>query len=574
VLKGVWRGLLLAVACGAALSSPGCGRLRVDRTDAPSPVETALRTELGSSKRPAYVTSDKEGARLWKLTRAFYARRAYAPAWIKNDRPRPQMDALVRALKAANREGLDPELYAASQLEARRQEASRFLSRKGFKPDEAGRFDAWLTSLYMKYASDLADGLSDLAHVDPAWRIQPEKFDPLDHLEQALTHDRVAESLLELTPRAPQYLALRDALAEYRKRAAAGGWPTVRKSLSVKPGQEGPDVVTLARRLAASGDYSGDIPAQGSMKFDAPLLAAVRKFQRRHGLQDNGVVSAAVVRAMNVPIEARIRQIQLNMERWRWLPRDLGARHIVVNIPAYRLEVWENGSVQLAMRVVVGKKDTPTPIFNDTMTHLVFSPYWNVPPEIARNETLPAILTDAAFLDRNNMEVVDESGNPVDPGTIDLADPEKYRFRQRPGRGNSLGLVKFMFPNQFHVYLHDTPVDSLFARATRSFSHGCVRLEEPLALAEYALRDQSEWTSERIQKAMHAREERVVKLRAPLRVYLGYWTTALTPDGVQFLEDVYGIDTRQNAQLAERLARQRARNGFRNSNQIVSSAAH
>jgi len=572
VRNGVCRGLLLVAVCGTALLSPACGRLRVDRTDVPSPLETALRAELASSKRPPYVTPDKEGARLWKLTRAFYERREYKAAWIRNDRPRPQMDGLVRALKAADHEGLDPELYSASLLEVRRREASRFLSRKAFKPDEAGPFDVWLTWLYMKYASDLADGISDLAHVDPAWRIQPEKFDPLDHLEQALTHDRVAESLLELTPRAPQYVALRDALADYRTRAAAGGWPPLRKNLTLKPGQEGPDVAALVRRLAASGDYSGDVSQPGSMKFDASLMAAVQKFQRRHGLQDNGVVSAAVVRAMNVPIDARIRQIRLNLERWRWLPRDLGARHIIVNIPAYRLEVWENGSVQLAMRVVVGKKDTPTPIFNDTMTHLVFSPYWNVPPDIAKNETLPAILTDIAFLDRNNMEIVDESGDPVDPRTIDPTEPEKYRFRQRPGRENSLGLVKFMFPNQYHVYLHDTPAESLFTRATRSFSHGCVRLDQPVALAEYVLRDQPEWTPERIRAAMHAGEERLVKLRGPVPVYLGYWTAAVTPEGVQFLDDVYGIDSRQSAQVAERLARLRGRNGARASSDMVSSA--
>jgi murein L,D-transpeptidase YcbB/YkuD len=189
------------------------------------------------------------------------------------------------------------------------------------------------------------------------------------------------------------------------------------------------------------------------------------------------------------------------------------------------------------------------------MTYLVFSPFWNVPPEIASDETLPALMRDAAFLDRNNMEILDPAGNRVEPSSLDLSDPTKYRFRQRPGSANSLGLVKFMFPNQFNVYLHDTPADSLFARASRSFSHGCVRVEQPQALAEYLLNGQPDWTKERIAEAMHAGEEKSVKLENPVPVYFGYWTAAATPEGVQFTPDVYGIDQRQTGLVAERMMR-------------------
>ena len=246
------------------------------------------------------------------------------------------------------------------------------------------------------------------------------------------------------------------------------------------------------------------------------------------------------------------------MERWRWLPRDLGDPHILVNIPQMRLDVREHGSVPLSMRVVVGKEDTPTPIFNDRMTYVVFAPYWNVPDDIAQKETLPAVMKDPAFLERSNMEVVDTAGNPVDARSIDLDMPEKYRFRQRPGTSNSLGLVKFMFPNQFNVYLHDTPADSLFARASRSLSHGCVRLEEPEKLAAYVLRDQPDWTPDRISEAMHAGTEEVVKLKTPIPVYLGYWTARVGSDGeVEFRKDVYDIDRRQTAKLTERLERLR-----------------
>jgi murein L,D-transpeptidase YcbB/YkuD len=252
----------------------------------------------------------------------------------------------------------------------------------------------------------------------------------------------------------------------------------------------------------------------------------------------------------------RIRQIELNLERWRWLPRELGDPHIVVDIPHYRLEVWEGDRIVVAMRVVVGKADTPTPIFSDLMTHVVFSPYWNVPPGIAERETLPSVIRDPEFLARNNMEVIDRSGQVIDPAFIELDDPTQYRFRQRPGEGNALGRVKFMFPNQHHVYLHDTPVGSLFERVTRSLSHGCVRVAEPEALAEYVLRDQPEWPRDRIHEAMHSGEELTVKLRQPLPVYLGYWTAAVSPEGeVQFRKDVYGIDRQQSALLDGQLLR-------------------
>jgi murein L,D-transpeptidase YcbB/YkuD len=416
----------------------------------------------------------------------------------------------------------------------------------------------WLTYLYMKYTSDLADGLSDLAHADPKWQIRPEKFDPSTLLESALRENRVGASIADLMPGNPQYQALRRMLAEHRAQAAKGGWPVVPRKTRLSRGQSGPAAAAIASRLAASGDFTGAVPGPGAAVSAPDLEEAVKRFQRRHGLADDGIVTPAVVAEMNVTIDERIRQIEMNLERWRWLPRDLGERHILVNIPEYRLEVWEGNQVPVSMRVVVGKPDTQTPIFSDEMTYVVFSPYWNVPPNIAQGETLPEIMKDPGFLDRTNMEVLDKSGKPIDPSTIDVADPTSYRFRQRPGEQNSLGLVKFMFPNQFSVYLHDTPADSLFARASRSFSHGCVRVENPLALAEYVLRDHQGWTREKIEEAMHAEEERTVKLKKAIPVYLGYWTARVSGDGaMQFRKDVYGIDTRLTVLLADRLSRLR-----------------
>jgi murein L,D-transpeptidase YcbB/YkuD len=255
-------------------------------------------------------------------------------------------------------------------------------------------------------------------------------------------------------------------------------------------------------------------------------------------------LQSALARERQQPT-GNIDRIVMNLERWRWAPRDLGDRYILINVPAYLLQVMEGDKPALSMRVIVGQPDWPTPLFTDEMTHVIFSPYWNVPESIEREETLPRLARDPDFLMRNSMEVVGTSG-VVDPWSIDWSDEavvSSLRFRQRPGPNNALGLVKFMFPNRFSVYLHDTPSERLFAREERALSHGCIRVEMPMALAEYVLHGQPEWTTPRIQAAMHARQERSVKLKVPLPVHIGYWTAWVNPDQtVTFTDDPYGID--------------------------------
>jgi murein L,D-transpeptidase YcbB/YkuD len=463
--------IVVLVLAAVAISSCGTD----DR-----PVRDRIRSEVEASSVPPYATRNKDGRQLWRRTRDFYRGREFAPLWLRHRRATATADALGAAVERAGREGLDPRVYDIAFIHER-----DGIRRTRFSEEDAGKIDVRLTFVYMQFAADLADGVSDLARSHPGWHIRPRTFDPAAHLTRAIADGKIAESLDALKPRNREYLALSELLADYRRRADTGG-----------PGA-GPD---------------------------------------------------------GVPLAQRIKQIELNMERWRWLPRERAARHILVNIPAFRLDVWEGDSVALSMRVVVGKKDTPTPIFIDTLTHVVFSPYWNVPATIAKDETLPSALRDPSFLQRTKMEVLDDKGQVVDPGSIDLDRAADYRFRQRPGKGNALGLVKFMFPNEFNVYLHDTPTDSLFARATRSFSHGCVRVEQPQVLAEYLLKDRPEWTRDTIVEAMHAGEERTVKLRDPVPVYIGYWTVDITPDGkAAFLPDVYGLDARAAATLNERL---------------------
>ena len=463
----------IVVVVLAAIVTSSCG------TD-DRPVRDSIRTQVEASAIPAYITRSTDARQLWTKTRNFYRGRAFAPVWVNHQRATAKMDALAAVVERIDREGLDPRLYDIAFINER-----GGILRKRFSEEAAGEIDARLTFLYMQLASDLADGMSDLARSHPAWRMRPRTFDPAAHLTAAIADGKIAESLDSLKPSHQEYRALTELLAEYRRRADKG------------ESADGTDGVLLAQR---------------------------------------------------------IKQIALNMERWRWLPRERPATHIRVNIPAFRLDVRESDAVALSMRVVVGKKDTPTPIFIDSLTHVIFSPYWNVPATIAKDETVPSALRDPSFLQRTNMEVLDNKGEVVDPRAIDLDRASDYRFRQRPGKSNALGLVKFMFPNEFNVYLHDTPADSLFVRATRSFSHGCVRVEQPQALAEYLLKDRTEWTRERIVEAMHAGEERTVRLRDPVPVYIGYWTVDITPDGkAAFLPDVYGLDARQAAALNERL---------------------
>jgi murein L,D-transpeptidase YcbB/YkuD len=277
---------------------------------------------------------------------------------------------------------------------------------------------------------------------------------------------------------------------------------------------------------------------------------ALRRFQRRHGLAADGLVSPATLAALNVPVTARIRQLELNMERWRWLPRELSSRYILVNIANAALEVVEDGRSVLRMRVVVGRPDRRTPVLSARMTALVLSPYWHVPPRITTEDQLPLIRKDPAYLTRQSMTIMQGRGaeaRPIDPSTIDwskmTAETFPYHLRQDPGPHNALGRMKFMFPNRFQVYLHDTPTRGLFAKPVRALSSGCIRLERPIDLAAYILRDDPRWSRDKILAAIEQRTAHVVRLPAPIPVHLVYWTAWIQPDGeVHFRQDIYGDD--------------------------------
>jgi L,D-transpeptidase YcbB len=533
--------LLLAVAGAAACRS---------RPPASPETVESLQQRLESRTLPAYVSSDDHGSRLWKAERRFYQRHGYQPVWVTGKRPRREAADLLAAIEGSRVDGLDPAEYDLQALAALRTEKSKNpFKRNSVRPEQVADADLRLTYMFLKLAAHLLTGRVDPEAVDPQWFGQPRQVDLASVLDRALDDAGVAKTLQQLIPQHQQYALLKQTLQQYREVEQRGGWPARVTAVKLQPGTRDPAVATLRQRLAATAD----LPA-GAAKGDAvdqALVDAVKRFERRHGLPDDGVLDGEALRALNVPVGERIRQIELNLERWRWLPESLGDRYILVNVPTFTLSAVENGRATLIMRVVAGEKENPTPIFSDQMTTVVFSPYWNVPETIARQETIPAMLRDPDYLRKNDLELVRDS-RVVDPEAVDWNDDDPdFRIRQRPGAKNSLGRVKFMFPNKFDVYLHDTPADSLFERVQRDFSHGCVRVERPRALAQWVLDGQSEWTGERIDAAMNAGEEKHVALKRKVPVYIVYQTVWVDDQSTpHFAQDLYGHDVRQLRLLA------------------------
>ena len=358
-------------------------------------------------------------------------------------------------------------------------------------------------------------------------------IDAEDDVEEQLKNDPQALARFDVQLTTSLLSLGRDvALGRSRPQAISQLWKAKRMA---------PDfVATLAEAVTAEGSLAAWLD---TVKPVHPEYAA---------LQRTLTAINAKQRAAGTP-DARAGQIALNLERWRWMPDDLGARHVLVNVPAFYMAARENGMPVLEMKVIVGKPEHATPIFSDEIETAVFSPYWNVPDSIAEGETAPAAARDPGFLRRQNIEILRRTGNGtqvVDPGEVDWDDAEALKglaFRQKPGAGNALGHVKFLFPNPHDVYLHDTPADALFFRNGRALSHGCVRLEMPEELAKYLLRDRPEWTEEKIKAAMHAGEEKHVALKEKVPVHIVYFTAWPKGDGdVQIFDDIYGYDAKQH----------------------------
>lgn len=481
-----------------------------------------------------------------------YSERGFEPAWTSDSGPLPLAAAMMNTLRSAESHGLRFEDYHGDALVRLGSTVHRDLD-AGRQPQVStlASLDLLLTDAALLYARHLAVGKSDPARIHTQWRIQPESFDPVPFLRDALAAGDLQGAFHALLPRNPAYARLEESLAQLRRDASSEGWsPVPDGEAPLEPGDESERVPALAARLAASGDLPAELAERAGNVYDEELAAAVEAFQRRHGLEPDRVVGRRTLAALNVPVERRIDQIRVNLERWRWLPRDLGARRVEVNIAGFRLRVVEDGRTVLPLRVIVGKRYTRTPVFSASMTYLVLNPYWNVPASIARGEILPDLQADPSYLTRNRYRLFTGSGpgaSEVDPASVDwsqvTARDFSYFVRQEPGAGNSLGRVKFMFPNPYSVYLHDTPQRALFDRAQRIFSHGCIRVEKPVELAAFLLRDDPDWTAERIQQVIDSGQQRTLTLAEPVPVHVLYWTAWIDDEGtVQWREDVYDRD--------------------------------
>jgi murein L,D-transpeptidase YcbB/YkuD len=482
--------------------------------------------------------------------RRLYESTAYQPVWLVDGRGRPAIAVLREQIQRASEDGLNPADYDVGPADTLQAAKGRGLFKKGSDPEPLLDADIRLSHAFLKFAAHLERGRVRPGQVDEHWLGSQREEDLVKTLKAAVDSGKIGESLERLRSQHPQYAALKKVLARYRQVAINGGWSTLPAGMALKPGRPDPQVAVLRAHLMATGDLSetAATPAAAPI-FDAATQDALERFERRHGLVADGRLDREVLAALNVPVEDRIRQIELNLERWRWLPDTLGDRYVLVNIPTFHLTAVDHGEVGLQMRVVTGQQDSPTPIFSDEMTTVVFSPFWNVPPDIARNETMPAAMRDPGYLGRNNLEVV-RAGRVLDPWGVDWSRPGNVQFRQRPGAHNALGGVKFMFPNQFDVYLHDTPADALFARVERDYSHGCVRLEKPFEMAQWVLQDRPEWSPEKIRAAMTSGREQHIALKRHIPVYIVYETVWVDDDGtVEFRDDIYGHDARQDRVL-------------------------
>jgi len=451
----------------------------------------------------------------------FYQARWWQPVWIRAGTLDPQATALLDVVSRADAQGLDPADYVTPQIDS--------LLHRDLLPVEAWRLDTLLTQTFFSYARDVSFGRVEPSFVDSQWTSAPRQQDVVARLDRALDANRVGPALEELAPPQPGYRALRLSLRRYRELAQQGAWPTA-----------------LARRLASEG-YDTSVG----------VTAAVARFQTLHGLPSDGIVGPETRQQLSISPAQRAQQIALNLERWRWLPRFLGDRHILVNSAAFSLQLVESNTVTLTTRAIVGRPDWPTPIVSSTATDLVFRPVWRVPRVIAVQELLPIVRKDPGYLARAGFRVFSDSlraGVEVDASAVNWAAVTEttftYQFIQEPGPQNPLGGVKLAFWTPFSVFIHDTPARPLFSERWRTFSHGCVRVEGAAALAARLLAD---WPDDSIRSAMTTGRQRWVRLPEPIPVHIVYWTAWATDDGlVAFTSDPYGWDDELARALAAR----------------------
>ncbi|MDQ2656534.1 MAG: L,D-transpeptidase family protein [Bacteroidota bacterium] len=486
-------------------------------------------------------------------TKVFYRAHEYKRAWLSKRKPEKIFKAFVDEVKESTRYGFAPDDYQIDALE--KAVDSLFDNRKRTASDLSS-LDIRITASFFLFTTHLLEGR---VRYPGAREFLWQRGMPLENdialLLKMGSASHLRKELEDLHPKDPQYKRLQRALKEYRELAKADSFPPLPEALTLKPGGVNTAIPLLRKKLRLT-----DHIARGNdtlTRYDDDLVKAVREFQERHGLEASGRINAETVRFLNVSMENKADVIALNLERLRWLPHLQGKEEeIVINVPEYVLRVYHNGREKMKMRVVLGTQYTPTPVFHDTLKYIVFSPTWSVPKSIFEKEFLPRLQDDPAVFNPERFRFY-RDGKEVDPlseqwNDEDL-DTNSYKVVENPGEENSLGSVKFIMPNDFSIYLHDTPADKLFKRDERALSHGCIRLEKPAEFAEYLLSDQKGWNREKIEDAMYNNTKPLqVDLTRPYPVYIVYRTTWVDEDGnINFRDDVYGHDQRHLAHLTK-----------------------
>lgn len=489
-----------------------------------------------------------------------YGSNGYQPLWFEGDRPTARFRTVVDVLLASESRGVNPINYDAARLD------SIWRVHQGggsFAPDEVGLIDAAATIALLRHISDIHIGRVNPRNISIGLDIEKKKYDLVGLVRAAIDQDRIVETVTDAEPDLPVYWRLKEALIRYHALTEMEPVGPIGGDM-VEPGDDFADLPKLRELLIRVGDLDeADAPPAGSTRYSGAIAGAVSRYQERHGLGPDSIIGPATLEELNTPMKHRVHQIEWALERFRWLPglADQGP-FIAVNVPAFRLwafdQLDERAMPTLDMRVIVGKAlNTQTPVFIEEMRYLVFAPYWNVPYNIAVNELLPAARRDADYMTRNNYELVPEFdwGAQIHPATeenLAKVGSGALKIRQQPGPSNSLGLVKFIFPNAMNIYLHSTPAQQLFARTRRDFSHGCIRVEDPVTLADWVLANHDQWDRSGVEGAMNAGRPSRVDLDRRLPVIIFYTTAVVERDGrVFFYDDIYGHDEILEKALAQ-----------------------
>ena len=491
------------------------------------------------------------GADLAKDFKGFYQERNYVLAWLDLEGVFPQAESLLEAVKQAHHHGLDSNSYPIQEI--------RFL-RKALFEDSIGadsfptlsvQLDFALTATFISYGTHMLSGVISPENNDLLWVTYHRQMDWAVYLEETLVNGDVVDAIEALVPTYSQYNLLKEKLALYRELKADSS-KNYNAPISLGTGDDSLKIIVpLKERLNLLGDLPESALKQSPDGWDERITNAIASFQERHGMANDGILDAETLAALNVSIEVRIEQIILNMERLRWLPESLGEKYLLINIPDYQLRIMKKGKVDLMMKVIVGKVMTKTPVFSDTMEYIVFSPTWTVPKSISIEEMLPKIKEDENYFDRNNFVLYEDwspDAQEIDPHDVKWKkiDEENFGFKivERPGRGNALGSVKFIFPNSHAIYLHDTPAGHLFNQTERGFSYGCIRVEKPQILSEYLLKENNQgWDLDKIASHMALDTPTTVTLKQQLPIHIVYHSAWVDKDNrIHFLKDIYQQD--------------------------------